>query len=517
MKKCKRYLFFMLGILLICALAPLSVHAVETAGNGSSITDWEYTDKGDGSIVLTKYIGTSKDIVIPGKLDGKQVKIKSFPSLRISKGNSLVVGTSKEKVVYDGTSLLRAFDHSTYKSIDLRGLDTSRVTDMDNMFSYCSELKQVDISGIDTSKVTFMASMFQECTSLTDLDLSKLDTSKVVTMDIMFHNCYSLRNLDISNFNTSNLISAWSMFGNCKSLKNLDVSSFNTSNLQNLHSMFSGCSGLTELDLSNFNLPNAKYMNEMFSECRNLKKLDLSNFNISNRNGTITVDLMFSNCNKLQFINLSFEYFPSNGWAVFSDGGHVPTVIITACDGVKSYSADAGKTIGGGHIAYAATVKLNANGGAFAEKAVDTEKTITLGGNLFYNTVDAYKNEFTVTSERIARETANPTKEGATFTGWYLDKECTKPFTTLDMSVGHDSEVTLYAGYGDKKPGTDKPGTNTPAGGNGSNAGNPVQKVIKAVQTGDVSSPYFWAAVAIVAMIGAAVTVLVRRKHLYRS
>lgn len=54
-----------------------------------------------------------------------------------------------------------------------------------------------------------------------------------------------------------------------------------------------------------------------------------------------------------------------------------------------------------------------------------------------------------------------------------------------------------------------------PAGGNGSV--NKAQKLIKAVQTGDVSSPYFWAVVAFVALIGAAVTVLVRRKHLYRS
>lgn len=497
MKKCRRYLLLMLGILLVCVLAPMSVHAAES--NGSSINDWEYTSNSDGSITLTRYKGTSQDIVIPGKLDGQQVKIASFSNAGVKNGNSLVVGTPEEKVIYDNTSLSMAFFLSTLQRIDLSGLDTSRVTDMQIMFDYASELQELDLGDLNTSKVTNMRRMFSMCSKLKKLDVSNLDTSKVKDM--------------------------YEMFVGCSGLKELDVSNFNTSEVTNIGGMFVGCSGLTKLDVSNFDTSKATQMDHIFADCSELTTLELgSNFNAvnipANRGDDPIGAGIFDGCNKLQFIDLPVNIFPKNYLRVFdtSAGKSLPTAIITQCDDVKNYSPDAGKTLGNERIPYTATVKLDANGGTFAEKAADTEKTITLGGgNIFYDTVDAYKNEFTVTGDKIADATANPARGADKFTGWYLDKDCTKPFTTLDMTVGHDSEVTLYAGYGDKKPGTDKPGTNTPAGGNGSNAGNPVQKVIKAVQTGDVSSPYFWAAVAIVAMIGAAVTVLVRRKHLYRS
>ena len=97
MKKYKSFVFILLGLLFVLAFAPLSVNAAES--NGSSISDWDYTSNADGSITLTKYKGTSKDIVVPGRLDGKQVKIESFKEVGIASGRSLAVGTSKQKVI----------------------------------------------------------------------------------------------------------------------------------------------------------------------------------------------------------------------------------------------------------------------------------------------------------------------------------------------------------------------------------------------------------------------------------
>ena len=109
------------------------------------------------------------------------------------------------------------------EAIDLSGLDTSRVTDMIDMFHSCSSLASLDLSGLDTSRVQYMGGMFQGCSSLASLDLSGWDTSKVTRMDFMFSGCASLRSLDISGWNTSRAGGMWGMFAGCSSLSSLAV------------------------------------------------------------------------------------------------------------------------------------------------------------------------------------------------------------------------------------------------------------------------------------------------------
>lgn len=527
-RKCRGYLLIMLGILLILILAPMSVHAAES--NGSSINDWEYTDNGDGSITLTKYKGTSKDIVIPGRMnvngEQRQVKIKSFIDAgigQVSDKDSLVVGTSEEMVIYDDTSLERAFYWNNYKSIDLSGLDTSKVTNMKEMFAQSTgvthgRLEHLDVSNFNTSKVKNMNSMFAGCWNVGKIDVSSFNTSNVKDMKNMFAFWTRLQELDLHNFDTSNVTDMQAMISQCFSLSKVDVSSFNTAQVENMEYMFSNDYSLTKLDLSNFDTSKVMNMHGMFAYDDKLVEVDLSNARTSKG---VNTDDFFVGCNELKLIDLSSmncftnsvgEYFPLGSFYTTA-GKDIPTVIITRSADVKNCSPDGGKNIGNERIPYTATVKLDANGGTFADKAAATEKTITLGGNIFYDTADVYKEEFTVTNDNIAKRIDNPVKEGLYFNGWYLDKECTKPLESKALTIGDDNEVTLYAGYGEKKPEIVDPGTDKPAGDNKEdNTGNPAQKVIHAVQTGDISSPYFWAAVAIVALIGVAATVLIRRR-----
>ena len=55
------------------------------------------------------------------------------------------------------------------ETLDLSGLDTSRVTDMGGMFSGCASLPSLDLSGWDTSRVEGMWGMFFGCSSLSSL------------------------------------------------------------------------------------------------------------------------------------------------------------------------------------------------------------------------------------------------------------------------------------------------------------------------------------------------------------
>ena len=180
--------------------------------------------------------------------------------------------------------------------------DTSNVTDMSNMFNYCSGLTSLDLSNFNTSNVTTMNSMFRNCDGLTSLDLSSFNTSAVTNMQYMFNSCSGLTSLDLSNFDTSNVNYMSYMFQNCRSLTSLDLSSFNTSKITNMNYMFAGCRVLTSLDLSSFDTSKVTSMNNMFAGCINLTSLDLSNFDTS---ALTNIGYMFQNCYSLTSLNLS--------------------------------------------------------------------------------------------------------------------------------------------------------------------------------------------------------------------
>ncbi len=188
--------------------------------------------------------------------------------------------TIKSAVIEPGVSASTCYrmfcDCKSLSSLDLSGLDTSKVTYMGSMFSGCSKLPSLDLSGLDTSAVTGMDSMFWGCSSLTSLDLSGLDTSKVTYMRQMFYGCSSLPSLDLSSFDTSKVTDMESMFYGCSSLTTLDLSGFDTSAVTGIICMFSGCSSLPSLDLSSFDTSKVTRMVGMFSGCSSLKTIFVS-------------------------------------------------------------------------------------------------------------------------------------------------------------------------------------------------------------------------------------------------
>ena len=79
----------------------------------------------------------------------------------------------------------------------LSKLDTSKVTDMSDMFSSCRGLTSLDVSKFDTGKVTDMSWMFIGCSGLASLDLSGFDTGKVTNMSMMFDYCSGLEQVTL--------------------------------------------------------------------------------------------------------------------------------------------------------------------------------------------------------------------------------------------------------------------------------------------------------------------------------
>ena len=147
----------------------------------------------------------------------------------------------------------------------------ARPTTTYSWFANMENLTEITgISYLNTSEVTNMRSMFSFCSGLTNLDLSGFNTAKVTIMGTMFNNCRGLTHLDLSSFNTANVIVMSSMLSYCTSLQSVDLSSFNTANVTTMYGMFAGCTNLKALDLSNFNTAKVSNMAYMFDNCRNL-------------------------------------------------------------------------------------------------------------------------------------------------------------------------------------------------------------------------------------------------------
>ena len=243
------------------------------------------------------------------------------------------------------TNMSNMFDGcSSLTNLDLSSFNTSKATSMSYMFYGCSSLTNLDLSNFNTSNVAIMNYMFYSCSSLTNLDLSNFNTSKVTDMSSMFQNCSSLTSLDLSNFNTSNVTNMESMFYSCSSLTNLDLSNFNTSNVTNMYYMFCDCSSLTSLDISNFNTSNVTNMSQMFQSCTSLTNLDLSSFNTSNVTNMYS---MFGNCSSLTSLDIS-NFNTSNVTnmsQMFYGCSSLTTTINIMNAGTTSYSSMFGRAL----------------------------------------------------------------------------------------------------------------------------------------------------------------------------
>ena len=98
-------------------------------------------------------------------------------------------------------------------------LNTSEVTDMGFMFTYCANLTSLDLSSFNTSQVTDMTGMFCYCCSLTSLDLSSFNTSQVIDMYYMFGGSNNLRTVYVGNgWSTAAVTNSDDMFYGCTSL-----------------------------------------------------------------------------------------------------------------------------------------------------------------------------------------------------------------------------------------------------------------------------------------------------------
>ena len=172
------------------------------------------------------------------------------------------------KLYRDSKYLFKDFSKVTIIE-GLENLDSSEVTDMQNIFSGMSSLQELDISFWDTSKVTTMANFLNGDRNLKNVNLTNLDTSKLKYMTYMFYGCQNLQELDLSSLDTSNVTTMAQMFQNCNNLQKLDLSNFDTKNVNSFNSMFRGTTNLQHIIFgSNFVHKSEATTSSMFYNCQ---------------------------------------------------------------------------------------------------------------------------------------------------------------------------------------------------------------------------------------------------------
>lgn len=209
----------------------------------------------------------------------------------------------------DGTTLTSMYCAWSYarnlQDLDITGLRTPNVTNMDSAFCGTNFLYSLDLRHLDVSKVTTFTNMCYECRQLRTLDLTGWNTSNATTFTQMFYGCRSLYDLRGAwNFNTDKATNIAGMFNTCFSLPEIHVENYNVSNVTNINSIFNECHAITSLDLSNWRLTKVQIINSMFANCRNLKSI---NFNGWTTTGILTnISSLFSGCYSLKSVDISW-------------------------------------------------------------------------------------------------------------------------------------------------------------------------------------------------------------------
>ena len=365
-----------------------------------------------------------------------------------------------------GRSLAHAFAGSTdlNRITGLDMLDTSNVTDMEEMFGACgrdSKEFTLDLGdNFDTSNVTNMKMMFYDCGSLT-LDLgNKFDTSKVTNMYGMFSGCGS-RSFTLNlgdKFDTSNVTNMGYMFSYCGgSSKAFTLNlgdKFDTSNVTHMEGMFNYCgrnSRAFALDLGDkfdtsnvtdmrgmfnycgeycpsfsidfgdkFDTSNVTDMSEMFSNgSKSLTTLDLSTFNVGENT---KLDQFAYNTSVNTFIfgeGWKNATLPSAGRTsgAFYNYSQTDTTVIGATENLCNYDWTSDNRIVNGLKPQTYTVTANAETGGTASGGGEVAE----GGSI----------TLTATAD-----------EGYTFNGWY-DGD-TRVCDTAEFVVSNVTEDKTY-------------------------------------------------------------------------
>jgi len=164
-----------------------------------------------------------------------------------------------------------SFQGSTEEEFDLSSISLKELTSSNYMFGSCTSANKIIINDMETTKLTNIDNMFRDCSKYSTKDIeivAKLNTSNVVSMQNVFYNFGRNTNvsqtLDLKSWDVSKVTTTNAMFYYCEYLRTLDLSTWSPTSLTNAESMFYGCRRLAHLDIRNFVFDNISNYSSMF-------------------------------------------------------------------------------------------------------------------------------------------------------------------------------------------------------------------------------------------------------------
>ena len=300
MKKVKRLTAVILSALMaVSAFSALPVSAAVIESNNSVLSsdyltsgDYEYTFLDDGTVEISKYIGSDKEITIPDTIDGKKVtSIGNYVFEHCIGLESITIPeniTNIENMAFDYCKNLESINvdvnNNIYSSID--GVLFNKEQDKIIFFPY----NRFDSYEIPDSVTSIGDGAFFDCDNLTNIIIPDSVTS---IGNWAFKDCSSLTNITIPNSVTS---IGFSAFRSCKRLANITIPNSVTSIY--LETFYS-CSSLTSIIIPD---SVTSIGNKAFYGCTNLTSITIP------KSVTSIGDYTFTDCNNLTIYGYKNSY-----------------------------------------------------------------------------------------------------------------------------------------------------------------------------------------------------------------
>ena len=195
---------------------------------------------------ITKLIFVKNKKEIKGELENLTDGIDAYID-----GTDVIVNIAKNvnaKFPEDSSKYFSSMNEvKTIEGIDL--IDATDLSNISNMFEFDYNLEHIDISSFNLSNnISKMIDIFRENRSLKTIDMTGIDTSKIEDMRGLFSHCKSLKKIKgLDTIDTTNAKKLSWMFYLNQSLENLDLSNFTFNDGVEVDSLFLNANNLKKV------------------------------------------------------------------------------------------------------------------------------------------------------------------------------------------------------------------------------------------------------------------------------